>query len=157
MPLTAMNAPDSRLRCEARERNEQPLKSSCARLKAQPGFVCDLTKTAGGRVQRSGYPDLRLADTASGRTFYIDPKLFAKGSRASSLRTFYFEPKRETNKVTEDARHLIAGIEHERGADGTVRFARWELIDLSDSACASPSSKQQRRPLRQSRRLTAAP
>jgi hypothetical protein len=132
--LATMNTPDSPTR-DARRVNEMSShfeNELRARLKTQPGFVCDFPKTAAGRVQRSGYPDLRLADAATGRVFYIDPKLFAKGSRASSLRTFYFEPKRETNKVTEDARHLIAGIEHERGVDGAVHFVRWELIDLSE-------------------------
>ena len=69
-------------------------------------------------------------DKATGRVIYLDPKLYAKGSRHSSLRTFYFTPKRETNKVNDDACHLIAGIEHEKtGAE--VNFTRWELIDLS--------------------------
>ena len=101
-----------------------------AKLKATPGFECEFPKTAAGRVQRSGYPDVRLTDKASGRVLYLDPKLYAKGSRHSSLRTFYFTPKRETNKVNDDAHHLIVGIEHEKtGAE--VKFTRWELIDLS--------------------------
>lgn len=132
--LVAMNAPESPTR-DAKRVNEMSSHFETAlraQLKAQPGLACDFPRTAAGRLQRSGYPDLRLADTATGRVFYIDPKLFAKGSRGSSLRTFYFEPKRETNKVTEDARHLIAGIEHERAADGATRFARWELIDLGE-------------------------
>ena len=101
-----------------------------ARLKAAPGFECDFPKTAAGRIQRSGYPDIRLVDKATGRILYLDPKLYAKSSRRSSLRTFYFTPKRETNKVNDDAHHLIVGIEHEKtGAE--VSFTRWELIDLS--------------------------
>jgi len=99
-------------------------------LRKTDGFECDPPKTAAGRVQRSGYPDLRLVDRATGRVTYLDPKLYASGSRHSSLRTFYFTPKRDTNKVNDDAHHLIVGIEHEKaGAD--VRFTRWELIDLS--------------------------
>jgi len=101
-----------------------------AALRGIEGFECTVPKTAAGRSQRSGYPDLRLVDKATGRVFYLDPKLYAKGSRHSSLRTFYFTPKRETNKVNDDAHHLIVGIEHEKtGAD--VSFTRWELIDLS--------------------------
>ena len=101
-----------------------------AGLKAAPGFECDFPKTASGHIQRSGYPDIRLVDKATGRILYLDPKLYAKGSRHSSLRTFYFTPKRETNKVNDDAHHLIVGIEHEKtGAE--VNFTRWELIDLS--------------------------
>jgi hypothetical protein len=101
-----------------------------AKLKAAPGLECSFPKTSAGNAQRSGYPDLRLTDKATGRIFYLDPKLHAKGSRTSSLRTFYFTPKRETNKVNDDAHHLIVGIEHEKtGAE--VKFTRWELIDLS--------------------------
>ena len=101
-----------------------------AKLNATEGFDCGVPKTAAGHAQRSGYPDLRLVDKATGRIIYLDPKLYAKGSRRSSLRTFYFTPRRETNKVNDDAHHLVIGIEHEKtGAE--VVFARWELIDLS--------------------------
>jgi len=34
-----------------------------------------------GKVQRSGYPDLRIVDLASKRVFYLAPKLYAAGSR----------------------------------------------------------------------------
>ncbi len=132
--LIAMNAPDSPTRSAKRvnEMSSHFETALRARLKALPDFECDFPKTAEGRTQRSGYPDLRLVDTGTGRIVYIDPKLFAKASKASSLRTFYFEPKRATNKVNDDARHLIAGIEHERAADGSVRFMRWHLIDLAE-------------------------
>ena len=99
-------------------------------LRGVEGFECTVPKTTAGHSQRSGYPDLRLVDKATGRIFYLDPKLYAKGSRSSSLRTFYFTPKRETNKVNDDAHHVIIGIEHEKtGAE--IKFTRWELIDLS--------------------------
>jgi hypothetical protein len=101
-----------------------------AKLKAAPGLECSFPKTAAGNAQRSGYPDLRIVDKATGRVLYLDPKLYAKGSRSSSLRTFYFTPKRETNKVNDDAHHLIVGIAHEK-AGAELSFTRWELIDLS--------------------------
>lgn len=95
------------------------------------GFNCEVPRTAAGRIQRSGYPDLRLLDRRTGRVFYLDPKLYAKGSRDGTFRTFYYEPKRSTNKVLDDAIHLCIGIEHSTGSDGARRFERWELIDLS--------------------------
>jgi hypothetical protein len=104
-----------------------------AELNAIEGLECDFPKTAAGARQRSGYPDLRLADKKSGRVFYIDPKLFERGSRASSLRTFYYEPKRETNKILEDAHHLLVGFEHDGKANGAWTFLSWELVDLSRS------------------------
>lgn len=132
--LAAMNAPDSKTR-SARRVNEMSSKfedALQAKLNALPGFACTFPTTATGAKQRSGYPDLRLVDKATGRIFYLDPKLYAKGGKASTFRTFYFEPKRETNKVNDDARHLIIGIEHEKAPDGSVRFMRWELIDLAN-------------------------
>jgi hypothetical protein len=82
-------------------------------------------------VQRSGYPDLRLVDDETKRVFYLDPKLYAAGSRESSFRTFYFEPKKATNKVLDDAVHLVAGFEHEAGKDGHWKLTRWDLVDLA--------------------------
>ena len=105
-------------------------------LNAAPGSSCDFPLTVGGKVQRSGYPDLRKVDSESKRVFYLDPKLYAAGSRDSSFRTFYFEPKKTTNKVREDAVHFIVGFQHE-SRDGsnspnvTWKFTRWDLVDLS--------------------------
>jgi len=102
-----------------------------AQLNRQPGFSCDFPRTADGRVLRSGYPDLRLVDKAGGRVVYLDPKLYAKGSEASTFRTFYFEPRGATNKVNDDAIHFIVGIQHERVAGGGWKFERWRLVDLA--------------------------
>lgn len=100
-------------------------------LNARPGLSCDFPRTAAGKIQRSGYPDLRLVDQASHRVFYLDPKLYASGSRAGSFRTFYFEPKGATNKVRDDAVHLVAGFEHEARMENQWKFTRWDLVDLS--------------------------
>ena len=96
-----------------------------------PGFTCDFPRTSEDRVQRSGYPDLRLVETATNRVFYLDPKLYAAGNRDSSFRTFYFEPKLTTNKVREDAVHLLVGFEHEAKSNGRWNFTRWDLVDLA--------------------------
>src|SRR5258708_25784813 len=82
-------------------------------LNATAGLSCDFPLTGGGKVQRSGYPDLRIVDSESKCVFYLDPKLYAAGSRDSSFRTFYFEPKKTTNKVRDDAVHFIVGFQHE--------------------------------------------
>jgi hypothetical protein len=101
-----------------------------ARLDAMPGLRCDTPPTRAGTHQRSGYPDLRITDEASGAVFYLDPKLVEHGSENSTLRTFYFELKNETLKITDDAVHLLAGIEHD-GSDGNWTFKGWRLVDLS--------------------------
>lgn len=100
-------------------------------LNDTPGFSCDFPHLASGKIQRSGYPDLRLVDKKSGRIVYLDPKLYAQGSRSSSFRTFYFEPKTDTNKILDDAYHLIVGFEHDGRKSGQWKFLNWELIDLS--------------------------
>jgi hypothetical protein len=100
-----------------------------ARLNATPGMSCEVPPTRAGVHQRSGYPDLRITDKASGAVFYLDPKLVEKGSAESTLRTFYFEPKDETLKITDDAVHLLAGIEHD-GHEGEWTITGWRLVDL---------------------------
>jgi hypothetical protein len=103
-------------------------------LNATTDLRCDFPLTAESKVQRSGYPDLRIVDMESKRVFYLDPKLYAAGSRDSSFRTFYFEPKKATNKVLDDAVHFIVGFEHEpredRSAKTMWKFTRWDLVDL---------------------------
>jgi len=101
-------------------------------LNSTPGLGCDFPRTADGKIQRSGYPDLRVVDLVSKRVFYLDPKLYAVGSRDNSFRTFYFEPKLATNKVRDDAVHFVVGFEHEpRERYARWRFTRWDLVDLS--------------------------
>jgi hypothetical protein len=113
--MRRMNAPDSPIQNIARINEVSSHFEDMIRelLNAAPGFSCDFPRTAEGRVQRSGYPDLRVVDLASDRVFYLDPKLYAGDSRDSSFRTFYFEPKIATNKVRDDAVHFIVGFEHQ--------------------------------------------
>lgn len=131
--LERMNAPDSAAQKpkrinEVSSHFEDALREA---LNAVPGFHADWPHTAAGKVQRSGYPDIRLADKTSGRIVYLDPKLYATASRSSSLRTFYFTPRKDTNKVNDDAHHLIVGIAHDGGGAGRRKFISWELIDLA--------------------------
>ena len=102
------------------------------RLDTMEGFRCGIPRTEAGDRQLSGYPDLRLEHEASGRVFYLDPKAYKDGTEDSSFRTFYFEPKGETNKILDDASHLIVGIAHGGKTDGRWRLKRWTLVDLID-------------------------
>jgi hypothetical protein len=131
--MRRMNAPDSPVQKvgrinEASSHFEDLLRE---RLNAIPGYRCDFPRTAEDRVQRSGYPDLLLVESATNRVFYLDPKLYAAGGRDSSFRTFYFEPKITTNKVRDDAVHLLVGFEHEPRTSDRWKFTRWDLVDLS--------------------------
>ena len=128
-----MNAPGSGIEGMARINEASSHFEDLMRelLNAAPGLSCNFPRTTDGRVQRSGYPDLRLVDKETQRVFYLDPKLYAAGSRESSFRTFYFEPKKSTNKVLDDAVHFVVGFEHEPGKDGHWKFIRWDLVDLA--------------------------
>jgi hypothetical protein len=99
-------------------------------LEASEGISCGIPNTREGEAQRSGYPDLRITDDATGDVYYLDPKLMERGSVDSTLRTFYFEPKDTTLKITDDASHLLIGIEHD-GNDGEWKFLGYRLVDLS--------------------------
>jgi hypothetical protein len=134
MTMKRLNAPDSAIQNVGRINEVSSYFEDTLRklLRSTSGLSCDSPPTTEGKVQRSGYPDLRIVDRASGRVFYLDPKLYAAGSRDSSFRTFYFEPKVATNKVRDDAVHFIVGFEHERREkNGRWTFTRWDLVDLS--------------------------
>jgi hypothetical protein len=106
---------------------EDELLAECAKEK---GWSCGIPKTSAGEEQRSGYPDLRLV-LEDGSVVYLDPKLFATDSRASSFRTFYYEPKTTTSKVQDDARHLLVGVHHNEAQGGQLRLEGWDLVDVS--------------------------
>jgi len=132
--MDQLNAPDSVIQGISRINEVSSHFEDLMRelLNKAPGFSCEFPKTATGATQRSGYPDLELIDQQSRRVYYLDPKLYAVGSRDSSFRTFYFQPKIPTNKVREDAVHFIVGFEHEKpAADRHWKFTRWDLVDLS--------------------------
>ena len=86
--------------------------------------------TRDGRSQRSGYPDIKLVHKPTGSVFYLDPKLVEAGSWDSSSRSFYFEPKKESLKINDDAVHLLIGIGH-NGQTGAWQFPEWKIVDLS--------------------------
>ena len=99
-------------------------------LDRAPEFECGSPRTSEWNLQRAGYPDIIIRHLESGRIVYLDPKLVQEGSLESSLRTFYFTPQTETNKVLHDANHLLVGIEHD-GNTGQWKYLRWHLVDLS--------------------------
>lgn len=130
--LKRFNQPDSATHAESRINEvsayfEEALMSELDRA---PEFMCGYPRTAEGKLQRSGYPDLMVRHLESGRVIYLDPKLVEEGSLNSSLRTFYFTPRTETNKVLHDAHHLLVGIEHD-GNTGKWKYLRWHLVDLA--------------------------
>lgn len=103
------------------------------KINTAENLTCTIPTNHQGKRQRSGYPDLHIIHTAADGTqthAYLDPKLYEKKSRASSLRTFYFEPRTRTNKIQHDALHLLIGISHD-GKQGKWTFFDGTLCDLS--------------------------
>ena len=96
------------------------------------GYLCEVPVNASGNRQRSGYPDLRFVHVESGRVFYLDPKVYRKGSETSSFRTFYFEPRATTNKILEPGSHLIIGVAHSGRVEGSWQLDDWQIVDLID-------------------------
>jgi hypothetical protein len=101
-----------------------------AEYNKEPGWSCGIPPTSVGEEQRSGYPDLRLV-LEDQSVVYLDPKLFARGSKTSTLRTFYYEPKSATSKVQDNARHLLVGVLHSGGEGGQIRCEDRDLSDVS--------------------------
>ncbi len=130
--LTTLNQPDSPVR-KLRRINEASRyfeDALLSHLNATTGLHCEIPKNQQGEHQRSGYPDLRITDEATGLVFYLDPKLVEKGSETSSFRSFYYEPSTRTGKILDDAVHLLIGIEHD-GKSGAWTFSGWRIVDLS--------------------------
>ena len=71
----------------ARKYEDRVLMAECNK---ETGWSCGIPRTSAGEEQRSGYPDLRLV-LEDQSIVYLDPKLFARGSKTSTLRTFYYE------------------------------------------------------------------
>jgi hypothetical protein len=131
--LELANAPKSPLQQKKRinETSKWFEDTLCEILAATPGFSCDFPTNAEGHLQRTGYPDLRLVHTASGRVTYLDPKVHAADSETSSLRTFYYQPSVDGGKIREDAHHLILGIAHE-GPPQQWIFTGWKIVDVAE-------------------------
>lgn len=130
--LRRFNRSDSPTHVEARinEVSSHFEEALLEEINRDPALECELPRTEEGNLQRAGYPDLLVRHPASGRIAYLDPKLVEDGSLDSSLRTFYFTPRTETNKVLVDAHHLLVGIEHD-GNTGKWKYLRWHLVDLT--------------------------
>jgi hypothetical protein len=103
-----------------------------AAIDAVPGIFCGPPLTRQGTIQAAGYPDMIIVDEATGRVVYLDPKVHRSGSETSGFRTFYYEPKNETNKINANGSHLILGLAHVGKVDDKWTFDSWNLVDLFD-------------------------
>ena len=130
--MAELNAPTSPLKGLARinECSRFFEDSLLEKLDEHPDLRCKTPLNKEGKAQRSGYPDLIITHQPTGRTYYLDPKLYEAESESSSLRTFYYTPRKETSKILKSAHHLLIGFAH-NGKDGDWTFQSWSLVDLS--------------------------
>lgn len=99
-------------------------------LSREAKWKATIPRTAAGGEQTTGYPDILLV-REDGAVVYLDPKLYEDGSGGTSLRSFYFEPKRATNKILYDGHHLIIGFQHNGKSGSALRITAWNIVDAS--------------------------
>ena len=114
--MKRLNAPDSVIQAiprinEVSSHFEDALRDL---LNSTTGLNCDFPRTADGKVQRSGYPDLRIVDLASKRVFYLDPKLFTDRESREQFPHFLFRTQEWRRTKCAMTRCISsAGFEHE--------------------------------------------
>lgn len=102
------------------------------------GFRAERPKSARGRGQQVGYPDILLYDDED-RPSYLECKIFAEGSEMTTMRSFYLSPSANP-KICMDARHLLLafGVDREpivNSRDSYFRATSFKLIDLHKLKC----------------------
>jgi hypothetical protein len=98
--MKRLNAPDSPIQHVDRINEVSSYFEDTLRhlLNATPGLQCDFPVTADGKLQRSGYPDLRITDLESKRVFYLNPKLYATGTATAVSEHFISSPRSRLTK-----------------------------------------------------------
>lgn len=97
----------------------------------EAGLEVRTPRTASGRAQSTGYPDLEIAGDPP---CYLELKTYSATTANTTQRSFYFSPS-ENPKVTRDALHLLLAFQLERTErDGRTVFlpVHWKLITLQD-------------------------
>jgi len=86
----------------------------------------------------TGYPDILVRDEGK-RATYLECKIFADGSEATTMRSFYLSPS-DSFKVCLDARHLLLAFGMKAtpiagSRDSEYVPKSYKLIDLHDLLC----------------------
>jgi len=90
-------------------------------IKSQNNIRVSKPRTIGGKFQATGYPDC-FVETLSGK-FYLEIKIFKKGSERSSLRSFFIG---NANKITHSCPHYLLGFEHK----DKVLTGKYHIVDM---------------------------
>jgi len=105
-------------------------------------LTCDLRaerpRSAKGRGQQVGYPDILLYDRED-RPTYLECKIFGEGTAMTTMRSFYLSPSANP-QVCLHARHMLLafGVDREPisdSRDSLYRPSSFKLIDLHNLKC----------------------
>jgi len=94
-------------------------------------LVCDKPRNVSGKYQASGYPDLALTCTTTGRVYYLSISTCTRRALNSSLRTLYYSPSALTGKVTSSARHCMIVFLRETVEPGAEVLTGFRFVDLA--------------------------
>lgn len=102
------------------------------------GLTATRPTSQAGLGKSTGYPDILIRDRQN-RNTYLECKIFAPGSDATTMRSFYLSPS-DSFKVCLDARHLLLAFGMEARAiagsrDSMYTPRSYKLIDLHDLLC----------------------
>lgn len=105
---------------------------------ANAGLHAERPRSARGRGQQTGYPDILVRD-ADGRPTYVECKVFGEDNALTTMRSFYLSPS-EHIKVSLDARHLLMAFAVARtpvadSQDSLYRATAFKLLDLHSLSC----------------------
>lgn len=104
----------------------------------QVGLASARPTSSAGRGKSTGYPDILIRDSHN-RATYLECKIFAQGTAATTMRSFYLSPS-ESFKVSIDARHLLlafgmSALPIAGSRDSLYVPESYKLVDLHDLLC----------------------
>jgi hypothetical protein len=96
------------------------------------GLKASRPTSKNGLGKSTGYPDILISD-AYGRPTYLECKIFAHGTPATTMRSFYLSPS-DSFKVSLSARHLLLAFGMTNS--GSLYTPKsFKLVDLHDLMC----------------------
>jgi hypothetical protein len=104
----------------------------------QSGLISEAPRSASGRGQQVGYPDILVYDHL-GRPTYLEVKSYAYDTEPNTMRSFYLSPSANP-KVCLDARHLVLGFgmkatQIDGSRDSLYTVSSYKLINLFELEC----------------------
>ena len=98
-----------------------------------PGMSCPAASgDAAATTQTAGsFPDVRVLDAASGKSYYLGVALYPTGGREAAVQALRFDPVDAAARFTDDGSCLLVAVEDNGKTGKDIAFLNWELIDLT--------------------------